>query len=317
MVSGWGYFLIQGVLDPLGGVNSLWPLFGIANQMLAAIALCLATTIILKMQLMERGVRSAERGIVPKEGDGGRKSEVPSAKPEGGRTQDAFRTPHFALRTPRSNGGRPALALITLAPLAWLLAATLTAGVEKIWHPDARIGFLAQARVLDEKWPSLEQAAAAARAGGDAAAIASAQTAVHDNRVLRFNNLLDAVVAGVFLALVSAIALLSAREWVLLLGRRKAAALRESEPVWLPGYAVAEGRPARVLGLLALGVGLARELSGQAQIDRAQQAAALGQCDHTDQGHRAAKEQILTRKIEERVYLETTEQRFKGVRRCC
>ena len=210
------------------------------------------------------------------------------------------------------------MALITLVPLAWLLAATLTAGVQKIWHADSRIGFLAQARVLTEKWPLLEQATAAARTGGDAAAIASAEAAAHDNRVLRFNNLLDAAVTGVFLVLVSAIVLLSAREWVLLLARRKAVALRESQPVWLPGYAVAEGTPGRVMGLLALGIGLARELSGEAQMDRAQQAAAaLCQCGHADQQHRAATDQILTRQLEQRVYLEVTEHRSKGVRRCC
>jgi carbon starvation protein len=266
MVSAWGWFLIQGVRDPNGGINSLWPLFGIANQMLAGIALCLATTIILKMQLSQ--------------------SQVPSPKSQVVR-------------------GRP---MVTLVPLLWLLAVTMTAGWQKIFDNETRPGFprvgvLQMARELDAKLPALTDALASARTAGDPAVVASAQKAVRGNRAQHFNDLMDAAVAGVFMLLVAAIAVLSAWEWMLLLTRRRRAELKESEAVWLPEYAVAESRPVRVMGILALGCTLAKELSGEAQMARAQ--ARVCEC-HQEQPKTPAQ-----------IYVETAEKRFKGVNRCC
>jgi len=276
VVAGWGYFLIQGVRDPLGGINSLWPLFGIANQLLASVALCLVTTIILKMHL-------------------------PSASEEESR----------AVRPKMLN---PAFALVTLVPLTWLLSVTLTAGYQKIFHQESRpgyprVGFLQIARELDEKAPALQQAVEAARVANDAAALRAAELALKNNRRLHFNNMLDAVVSGIFMTLVVLIVMLSVREWILLLARRRMAVLSESPPVWLPQYAVAEAQPMKVLTLLALGLALLKELSGEAQLERARHADKVCDCSaNPAAGDRAAKG---------RLYVEVTEERFNGVRRCC
>jgi carbon starvation protein len=269
MVGAWGYFLIQGVRDPLGGINSLWPLFGIANQMLAAIALCLATTILLKTAL--------RRATIPLKG------EIP------------FRA--------------AAWTLITLIPLMWLLSATMTAGLQKIGHKDPRIGFLSQAKLLAQQRPALEKALAEAQKSSSALSVEKAEKALRDNRALRFNNLLDAAVAAIFLLLVSVIVVLSVREWCLLMTRRKPALLHETEPVWLPAYAVAEAKPVRVLGILGLGLALAKQLSGEAELERQKNAIVevTGHLPGTRANTDTAPDQ----------YLAMTERRFKGVNRCC
>jgi carbon starvation protein len=262
MVGGWGYFLVQGVRDPLGGINSLWPLFGIANQMLAAIALCLGTTVILKMGLQ-------------------------------GKTGGTPGTP--ARRSPW-------LALVTLVPLIWLLAVTFTAGAEKIFHPDPRVGFLAQARVQAGN-------VAAAKLAMKSSDVAISQKAARDlvtAERLQANQIIDAGVAGAFLLLVATIVGLSVREWVLLGSRRKAAVLRETAPVWLPDYALKESGPnlRTVAGAAAVALGLAKELSGETHFERARQQACAGA---------GAGEPTPDRKI----FAAVTEAKFNGVRRCC
>jgi carbon starvation protein len=89
-VAGWGFFVYQGVIDPLGGINSLWPLFGIGNQMLAAMALILGTVILFKMK-------------------------------------------------------KEKYVWITIFPTIFLFITCMTAGWQKIFHENPKIGFLAQA----------------------------------------------------------------------------------------------------------------------------------------------------------------------------
>jgi carbon starvation protein len=161
VVAAWGYFLWQGVKDPLGGINSLWPLFGISNQLLATVALCVATTIIVKMH-------------------------------------------------------RTKYVLVTLAPLAWLVAITFTASWHKVFDPSPRIGFLAQARQL-------------------AAGPATSETAR-----LIFNNRLDAVVTGVLVVMVALVLLESTRQWLEILNGKKE--LRVSESPFVMTQLAEEGQ---------------------------------------------------------------------------
>src|SRR5688500_19378145 len=94
----------------------------------------------------------------------------------------------------------PAIALVTVIPLAWLLTVTITASVQKIGSPDPRIGFLSNAKRLEAARPALESAVASAKSEGVTATIASAEKGLRDNKTVAFNQYLDAVVAGAFLS---------------------------------------------------------------------------------------------------------------------
>ncbi|HWY77092.1 MAG TPA: carbon starvation protein A, partial [Verrucomicrobiae bacterium] len=165
----------------------------------------------------------------------------------------------------------------------------------------------------------LKEALAMAKAGGDTALITAAEKALLTNRVLHFNNLLDAFVAGFFLVLVIAIVALSVREWILLLARRRPARLRETEAVWLPDYALPETRPAQVLGVIALGCALAKELSGEANLEREQQAAVNCPCEQARSG---GVDLLRERKVDcrrnlDHIYVEALERKHNRVNRCC
>jgi carbon starvation protein len=113
IVAAWGNFLWQGIKDPLGGINSLWPLFGICNQLLATVALCVATTIIVKMACAKIDPASAD---------------------------DLAIAPRPAVRL--------SYVFVTLIPLAWLVAVTFTASWHKVLDANPRVGFLAHANQL-------------------------------------------------------------------------------------------------------------------------------------------------------------------------
>ena len=108
--------------------------------------------------------------------------------------------------------------------------------------------------------------------------------------------------AGIFLALVAVIVLLSIREWILLWSKRKPAVLHEIASVWLPDYALKESGPnlRSAAGAAAIALGLAKELSGETHFERAKQQTCA--CEQPS---------------EQKVFALVTEAKFSGVRRCC
>jgi carbon starvation protein len=157
LVAAWGWFLYEGVIDPLGGINSLWPLFGLANQLLSVIALCLGTTLLIKMH----------------------KSKY---------------------------------LFVTLVPLCFMCAVTFSAGYLKVFSSDPRLGFLSGARTL------LQQ-------GSTASDSTKAAELIRQAGVWRF----DAFVAILFLVLVLAIVLGSARQWWQLIRGTRRVVLHETK----------------------------------------------------------------------------------------
>jgi hypothetical protein len=165
---------------------------------------------------------------------------------------------------------------------------------------------LSQAKALETKIETGKTAVLEAKT--DAVREAASKELTINSR-LHTNQIIDAFVAGTFLVLVSIVVLMSVVEWLRLLSGSKPAVLSESEPVWLPDYAVNEGgRGLGTAGTVALTLALAKELSGEAHLDRAQ-TAQLQTCKCDEHSHAT--------KTESQIYVEATEQRFNGVRRCC
>jgi carbon starvation protein len=234
--------------------------------MLAAIGLCLATTILLKMNLQPSNLEGL-----------------------------------------KSKAGKPVFALVTFVPLVWLLSVIFTAGVQKVWHPDPRIGFLAAAESFGHNHTEAEAMLHSSHDRRNHGSEFKLRADIKRFQTLRFNNQLDAGIALTFLALISLIIAINVREWVLLLAHKKQAELHESQPVWLPDYAVKE--PSTnfhgAAGTTVLALGLAKELSGEAHLERAQHEALVFQCNQH------------AKQTPDQLYLETTENRFNGIRRCC